>query len=107
MKSREFSGRSVEEALHHAVQELGVRREKLQIAILRKGKAGIFGLGAEERLEPRAAGGVAGAGLVEEGGALGGRQGEGVGEQGFLGAGVVHDRSRFIRSCEIAEWIGS
>ena len=51
----EIHGKTVDEAIEHALQELGIEREKVQITILREGKHGILGFGSEEaliRVEP-------------------------------------------------------
>ncbi len=51
----EVHGKTVDEAIEHALQELGIEREKVQITILKEGKHGILGFGSEEaliRVEP-------------------------------------------------------
>jgi len=55
MKSLEISGKTVEEATQRALEQLGVSREEVNVTILREGRHGILGLGAEEsrvRVEP-------------------------------------------------------
>jgi len=47
MENIETEGRSVEEAVESALQQLGRRREEVGIEILEKGWGGIFGLGAK------------------------------------------------------------
>ncbi|MDP2931491.1 MAG: RNA-binding cell elongation regulator Jag/EloR [Chloroflexota bacterium] len=44
----EISGKTVEEAIQHALDELGVSREQLEITVLKEGRHGVLGLGAEE-----------------------------------------------------------
>jgi len=48
MKSLEVSAKTVEEALQHALKQLGVSREEVEVTILNEGRQGIFGLGAEK-----------------------------------------------------------
>ena len=48
MESLEISGKTVEEAIEHALQKLGVSREKVKITVLKEGKSGILGIGAGE-----------------------------------------------------------
>jgi spoIIIJ-associated protein len=50
MASLEMSGRTVEEAIQNALKELGVSREEVRVSVLKKGKTGVLGLGAEEAL---------------------------------------------------------
>lgn len=57
MKSLETSGRTVEEAIEKALETLNVSREKVEVTVVKEGKHGILGLGAEEaivRVEPLA-----------------------------------------------------
>ena len=48
MESIEISGKTVEDAIQQAKDKLGVSRDELKITILREGKSGILGIGAEE-----------------------------------------------------------
>ncbi len=55
MKNLEMSGKTVEEAIQSALEELGVSREEVKVTVLKEGKHGVLGLGAEEariRVEP-------------------------------------------------------
>jgi len=55
MKNLEMSGKTVEEAIQHALGKLGVSREEVKVTVLKEGKHGVLGLGAEEariRVEP-------------------------------------------------------
>lgn len=47
MENREFNGKTVEEALQNALDELGVNREEVEVVVVKEGKGGILGLGAE------------------------------------------------------------
>jgi spoIIIJ-associated protein len=47
-KSVESSGRSVDDALVRALQELGVDRDQVEVEILAEGSRGLLGLGAEQ-----------------------------------------------------------
>ncbi|OGO21750.1 MAG: hypothetical protein A2Z28_05565 [Chloroflexi bacterium RBG_16_51_9] len=48
MESLEISARTVEEAIKRALDQLGVSREEVEITVVKEGKGGILGLGAEE-----------------------------------------------------------
>ena len=48
MESLEVSAKTVEEAIHQALEQLGVNREEVEVTVLKEGKVGIWGLGAEE-----------------------------------------------------------
>lgn len=48
MEAREFSGRTVEEALTTATVELGVTSDKLNYEVVEKGSSGFLGLGSKE-----------------------------------------------------------
>ena len=50
MESLEIRGKTVEEAIRRALEQLGVSREEIEVTILREGRAGILGLGAEEAI---------------------------------------------------------
>ena len=55
MAGLEMSGRTVEEAIQNALRELGVSRQEVRVSVLKEGKPGVLGLGAEEalvRVEP-------------------------------------------------------
>ncbi|TRZ50967.1 MAG: protein jag [Dehalococcoidia bacterium] len=55
MRSLEMSGKTVEEAIQSALEQLGVSREEVKVTVLKEGRHGILGLGAEEsmvRVEP-------------------------------------------------------
>jgi spoIIIJ-associated protein len=44
----EGSGRNVEEAVEHALAELGLTREDVQIDVLTEGRSGVLGVGGSE-----------------------------------------------------------
>lgn len=46
-ESQEFSAKTVDEAIKLALEKLDVKKEELEITVLKKGKSGILGLGAE------------------------------------------------------------
>lgn len=48
MESLEMSGKTVEEATHRALEQLGVGREEVEVEVVKEGRGGILGLGAEE-----------------------------------------------------------
>ncbi len=48
MQTLEVTGKTVEEAIDKAIQQLGVSREDVEIVVLDKGRGGILGLGAEQ-----------------------------------------------------------
>ena len=55
MKNLEMSGKTVEEAIQRALGKLGVSREEVRVTVLKEGRHGVLGLGAEEariRVEP-------------------------------------------------------
>lgn len=57
MKSLETNGRTVEEAIQKALETLNLSREEVEVAVVKEGKHGILGLGAEEavvRVQPLA-----------------------------------------------------
>lgn len=47
MENLEFSGKTVEEAIQRALEQLGVSREEAEVTVVKEGKAGILGLGSE------------------------------------------------------------
>ena len=58
MENMEFSGKTVEEAIQNALDQLGVSREAEEVRVLNEGRAGILGGGAEPavvRVTPLAA----------------------------------------------------
>jgi len=48
MENLEISAKTVEEAIQRALEQLGLSREEVEVTILKEGRAGILGLGAEE-----------------------------------------------------------
>ncbi len=48
MESLEVSAKTVEEAIHSALEKLGLSREEVEVIVVKKGKPGFLGLGAEE-----------------------------------------------------------
>lgn len=48
METREFTAKTVRDAIEQAVQLFGVPREELEVEVLSEGKSGVFGIGAEE-----------------------------------------------------------
>lgn len=55
-KGLDVSAKTVEEAIEHGLAQLGLSRDEVDIEILKEGRRGVFGLGAEEalvRLSPR------------------------------------------------------
>ena len=55
MDNLEMSGKTVEEAIQRALEELGVSREEVKVTVLKEGRHGVLGVGAEEariRVEP-------------------------------------------------------
>jgi spoIIIJ-associated protein len=50
MSELEFTGRTLEEAIAKAVAHFGLPRKQIEIEVIRKGRAGLFGMGAEEAL---------------------------------------------------------
>ena len=48
MESLEVSARTVEEAIVQALRQMGADRSEVEIAILAQGRAGVFGVGAQE-----------------------------------------------------------
>jgi len=48
MESLEMSGKTVEEAIQEALNQLGVSREEVEVSVVKEGKSGILGLGADE-----------------------------------------------------------
>ena len=55
MENLEMSGKTVEEAIQRALEELGVSQKEVKVVVLNEGKQGVLGLGTEEarvRIEP-------------------------------------------------------
>jgi spoIIIJ-associated protein len=50
VESLEVSGKTVEEAIEHALQQLGLTRDQVEVTVLNKGKSGFLGMGAEEAI---------------------------------------------------------
>lgn len=48
MESLEVSGKTVEEAIQHALNQLGVSREEVEVSVVREGRSGILGFGADD-----------------------------------------------------------
>ena len=48
MESLEVNAKTVEEAIQLALEQLGVSREEVEISVLKEGRLGILGLGAED-----------------------------------------------------------
>ncbi len=48
MESLEMSAKTVEEATQRALEKLGVSREEVEVTVVKEGRSGILGLGAEE-----------------------------------------------------------
>ncbi|KKK70150.1 hypothetical protein LCGC14_2926890 [marine sediment metagenome] len=57
MESVEVGAKSVDEAIDEALEELGLKRQQVEIEILTAGKPGLFGIGGEQAREPRYHGG--------------------------------------------------
>ena len=47
-ESIEVRGRTTEEAIHAALDRLGVTRDEVEIEILSEGRSGVFGMGSQE-----------------------------------------------------------
>ena len=48
MESIEATGRTVDEAIENALDQLGVSRDEIIVTVIKEGKSGMFGIGAEE-----------------------------------------------------------
>ncbi len=48
MESLEISAKTVEEAIQRALEKLGVSREEVEVTVVKEGRSGVLGLGAEE-----------------------------------------------------------
>lgn len=86
----EGSGRTVEEAIENALEELGVGRDEVDVQVLAEGKGGILGVGgAQARVLVRLLGDVEPDEEAAEGG--GEAEGAGEGEEGEL----IEDEAEF------------
>lgn len=50
MESLEVHGKTVEEATMRGLEQLGLSREAVEVTIIKEGRSGIFGLGAEDAI---------------------------------------------------------
>jgi spoIIIJ-associated protein len=48
MKELEVSGKTVDEAIQTALEQMGVTEDKIEVTILKKGRSGVLGMGVEE-----------------------------------------------------------
>jgi len=48
MKELEVSGKTVDEAIHIALEQLGASEDQVEVIVLKKGKSGVLGMGVEE-----------------------------------------------------------
>ncbi len=48
MKELEVSGKTVDEAVQVALEQLGATEDEVEVVVLKKGKSGVLGMGAEE-----------------------------------------------------------
>ena len=48
MKELEVSGKTVDEAIQIALEQLGVSEDKVEVTVLKKGRSGVLGMGVEE-----------------------------------------------------------
>jgi spoIIIJ-associated protein len=48
MKELEVSGKSVDDAIQMALEQLGVSEDKVEVTVLKKGRSGVFGMGGED-----------------------------------------------------------
>ncbi len=48
MKELEVSGKSVDEAIQTALEQLGVSEDEVEVTVLKKGRSGVLGMGVEE-----------------------------------------------------------
>jgi spoIIIJ-associated protein len=48
VKEIEVNGKTVDEAIHAALQQLGVGQEQVEIVIVKKGRSGVLGMGVED-----------------------------------------------------------
>ena len=69
MESLEVSAKTVEEAIQKALEQLGVSREEVEVTVVKEGRHGVLGLGAEEarvRVRPLVTGLKKGSDIAEE-----------------------------------------
>lgn len=64
MRVVEVSGRTVEEAVDRALEQLALRREQVDVDVIREGRRGVFGLGGEDAIVRVSARESAAAGLA-------------------------------------------
>lgn len=48
MKELEVSAKTVDEAIHVALEQLGLSEDQVEVIVLKKGRSGVLGMGAEE-----------------------------------------------------------
>ena len=48
MKELEVNGKTVDDAIHVALEQLGATEDQVEVIVLKKGKSGVLGMGAEE-----------------------------------------------------------
>lgn len=48
MKELEVTGKTVDEAIQTALEQLGVGEDKVEVTVLKKGRSGVLGMGVEE-----------------------------------------------------------
>ena len=48
MRELEVSGKTVDEAIQLALEQLGVSEDRVEVIVLKKGRSGVLGMGAEE-----------------------------------------------------------
>jgi spoIIIJ-associated protein len=48
MKELEISGKTVDEAIQVALEQLGLSEDQVEVVVLKKGRSGVLGMGAEE-----------------------------------------------------------
>jgi spoIIIJ-associated protein len=48
MKELEITGKTVDEAIQAALEQLGVSEDKVEVTVLKKGRSGVLGMGVEE-----------------------------------------------------------
>ncbi len=48
MKELEITAKTVDEAIRLALEQLGVTKDQVEVTVLKKGRAGVLGMGAEE-----------------------------------------------------------